>query len=197
MSGIKDYKITDTTGYKVEDVPGDTLSGTVAQNKAVFDRLASLVITKFNAALDYLYAKGIDAGAGGTDNIYPVGSVYLTVTNVNPTTLFGGTWVQIKDRFLLAAGDTYAAGATGGSADMIVPNHNHYVSAKTLTCTLNTTDVAAGSGSQTVKNIDPDGAGTQVFTGETTSFYTDSTGQSATGANMPPYLAVYAWRRTA
>lgn len=49
-------------------------------------------------------------------SIYPVGSIYMSVNNVNPSTVFGGTWEQIKDRFLLASGDTYNNGQTGGSA---------------------------------------------------------------------------------
>ena len=36
------------------------------------------------------------------DMIYPVGSIYMSVSNTSPETLFGGTWEQIKDRFLLA-----------------------------------------------------------------------------------------------
>lgn len=50
------------------------------------------------------------------DLIYPVGSIYMSVNNVSPDTLFAGTeWVQIKDRFLLSAGDNHANGATGGA----------------------------------------------------------------------------------
>ena len=47
------------------------------------------------------------------DAIYPVGSIYMSVNNVNPSVLFGGTWEQIKDTFLLSAGDTYNAGSKG------------------------------------------------------------------------------------
>ena len=54
------------------------------------------------------------------DDIYPVGSIYMSVNNTSPSTLFGGTWEQIKDTFLLSAGNTYTAGNTGGSA-----THNH------------------------------------------------------------------------
>ncbi len=66
--------------------------------------------------------------------IYPVGSLYWTSkapnNNGDPNILFGGTWVQIKDRFILAAGDTYSNGATGGSATVTLtvdqmPNHRH------------------------------------------------------------------------
>jgi cytochrome c5 len=49
-------------------------------------------------------------------SIYPIGSIYMSVNNVNPSEIFGGTWQQIKDKFLLACGDTYNNGATGGSA---------------------------------------------------------------------------------
>ena len=57
---VNDYKITDTQGKKVSDVPGSTLSGTVAQNKAVFDQLGELIISRYNALIDYLRTKGID-----------------------------------------------------------------------------------------------------------------------------------------
>lgn len=50
------------------------------------------------------------------DTIYPVGSIYMSVNNVSPSTLFGGTWEAIQDRFLLAAGESYSGGTTGGSA---------------------------------------------------------------------------------
>lgn len=49
------------------------------------------------------------------DDVYPVGSIYMSVNAVNPSNLFGGDWVQIQDTFLVAAGATYAQGDTGGS----------------------------------------------------------------------------------
>ena len=47
--------------------------------------------------------------------VYPIGSIYMSANNVNPTTLFGGTWEQITGRFLLASSSSRAAGATGGA----------------------------------------------------------------------------------
>ena len=64
------------------------------------------------------------------DIIYPIGSVYISVTSTNPKVLFGGEWTQIKDTFLLACGNSYANGATGGEAQHTLtvsemPNHAH------------------------------------------------------------------------
>lgn len=44
------------------------------------------------------------------DLIYPVGSYYMSSDSANPSTKFGGTWEQITDRMIMAAGSTYAAG---------------------------------------------------------------------------------------
>lgn len=139
------------------------------------------------------------------DLIYPVDSIYLSVNNVNPSTLFGGTWEQIKDRFLLAAGDTYTAGTTGGSADAVTVSHTH-------TASTNST----GSHKHTFKYRSNMGTGSSVgsphsdsYTSGTGDIETNSTGAhshtvtinstgvSGTGKNMPPYLTVYMWKRTA
>ena len=56
--------------------------------------------------------------------VYPVGSIYWSSNNTNPANLFGGTWTQIKDRFILAAGDSYSNGATGGAATVTLTVNN-------------------------------------------------------------------------
>ena len=68
-----------------------------------------------------------------TSAVYPVGSIYLSINSTNPSTLFGGTWEQIKDKFLLACGDTYTNGSTGGEATHTlttneIPSHSHTAS---------------------------------------------------------------------
>ena len=69
-------------------------------------------------------------GAPLLNLVYPVGSIYWSSNNTNPGTLFGGTWTQIKDRFILTAGDYYSNGATGGAATVTLtvsnmPSHSH------------------------------------------------------------------------
>ena len=52
--------------------------------------------------------------------VYPIGSIYMSINATSPAELFGGTWEQIKDTFLLCAGDTYLAGSTGGEATHVL-----------------------------------------------------------------------------
>lgn len=64
------------------------------------------------------------------DMIHPVGSIYISVNQVNPSILFGGEWEQMKERFLLGAGDVHKNGATGGEAAHALttsemPSHTH------------------------------------------------------------------------
>lgn len=66
--------------------------------------------------------------------IYPIGSIYMSINEVNPSILFGfGEWEQIKDRFLLASGDNYSLASIGGEATHSLtveemPSHTHSAS---------------------------------------------------------------------
>ena len=132
----------------------------------------------------------IHSGGGGIsfDDVYPVGSIYMSVNSTNPSTLFGGTWVQLKDRFLLGCGDTYSNGSTGGSADAVVVSHTHDFSngGQAITVASNSAIFTNGFGTGSHWN------GSNANTGTVAS-----SGESGTGKNMPPYLAVYMWKRTA
>ena len=76
------------------------------------------------ADIDVANKAYVDRVAGGTsvadshivNLIYPVGSIYMSVNSTSPATLFGGTCTQLQNRFLLGAGSSYTAGATGGEA---------------------------------------------------------------------------------
>lgn len=123
--------------------------------------------------------------------VYPVGSIYMSINNVSPATLFGGKWVQIKGRFLLGASDVYKANTTGGEEKHTLtngemPTHTHYMAAGN----------AGGDSTWT-----PDD-GSWLVNGVTSDKNTwwaqigmDNAGGSAAHNNMPPYLVVYMWRR--
>lgn len=138
---------------------------------------------------------------------YPVGALYWSSVNTNPSTLFGGTWAQVKDKFILAAGDTYSAGNTGGEANHVLttsemPSHGHSGSTSTN-----------GNHSHTVTTFNAFGSiysgGSKDYcigsTNRTTStagnhqhsLNIDKTGGGAAHNNMPPYQVYYCWERTA
>ena len=146
-------------------------------------------VTVYSKTNPVVYSRCYSEGSWGgwTDNHpYPVGSIYMSVNNTDPSTLFGGTWEQIKDMFLLSAGDTYAAGSTGGEAQHTLtveemPEHQH---------SLHYRSIYSGDGS------------TSAITSKSYSSGSTSkeNGAIATGGgqahnNMPPYLAVYVWKR--
>lgn len=132
------------------------------------------------------------------DFIYPVGSIYMSVNAANPGDLIGGTWERIQDRFLLSAGNTYAAGNTGGSAKATLPSHTHTFGSGGYQMW----GVKIGTGSTEPGNpISGDKKYYAAAKGDSTSNYkwiesVDSKGVSdVSQANMPPYLAVYVWKR--
>lgn len=158
--------------------------------------------------------------------VRPIGSIYMSVESTSPRTLFGGTWTQLQNRFLLGAGDTYTNGATGGVTTHThntkaytlttanLPAHTH--GSKTLTGTMQSIlmddkvtggIVVSGICSATAprqrsfENSD----GTAIYkvtinmTHEHTSVGSGSShnhGATSSGSNMPPYLVVYMWKRT-
>lgn len=132
--------------------------------------------------------------------IYPVGSIYMSVTSASPADLFGGTWERIKDRFLLASGDTYSAGSTGGEAQHTLtvdemPSHHHtidvYASAESR---IGTTLRDAQQG-KPLSAIWAENSAT--MSGENFEQHIGNTGSSKPHNNMPPYLTVYIWKRIA
>ena len=142
------------------------------------------------------------------DVFYPVGSIYMSVNSANPSTLFGGTWEQIEDTFLLAAGQTYTAGDTGGEAEHTLttdemPKHRHYPYGETESGNgnwrfPNIRDRSSISGKMELTS----GTGMYGFASNSTwndtsiSAVTGNTGGNQAHNNMPPYLAVYMWKRT-
>lgn len=122
------------------------------------------------------------------DYLHPVGSIYQSTDSTSPAELFGGMWEQVKDVFLLAAGDSHAAGSTGGEETHTltkaeIPDHAH---------TLKYTGQSVTEGVNAIR----------LYQAASNQYNAYSGGQSSDCGdqahnNMPPYLAVYTWRRTA
>lgn len=146
------------------------------------------------------------------DSIYPVGSIYMSVNSTDPSTLFGGSWQRIQDRFLLAAGSSYGAGSTGGVASVTLTanqsglrSHNHAASAgyTIFGCKPNsniTRSKVNVSGGTRYAFLGTSGATTSdasnlVYMGDVA--YAGGWNAAEAHTNMPPYLAVYIWQRIA
>ena len=136
------------------------------------------------------------------DLVYPVGAIYMSINNTNPGTLFGGTWTAIEGRFLVGAGSytengtttNYTSGNTGGSA--VIPYHRHSVSAQSININYD----ANCSGTCAKDLYYSAGSGTKTLTlpAHNTNYVgTSGVNTVANTGNIPPYMAVYMWQRTA
>ena len=122
------------------------------------------------------------------DNVYPVGSIYMSVNSTNPKNLFGGTWEQIQGRFLFGMNSSYPAGSTGGEithklTQGEMPKHNHIIYAPNA----GGPDKGAALGFPQVGSPN---------TWWATACMTEQAGNNEAHNNMPPYLSVYIWKRT-
>lgn len=129
--------------------------------------------------------------------IYPVGSIYMSVNSTSPATLFGGTWEQLSNRFIVGVGSNYSAGTTGGSSTHYhttgdhtltvneIPNHDHSVWLRTDSGIATTVSYVAENGQAMISRVNSTGGDQPHNHGNTSS-----------ESNLPPYLAVYMWKRT-
>jgi hypothetical protein len=132
------------------------------------------------------------------ETVYPVGAIYMSVNSTSPASLFGGTWEALKNRFLVGAGDTYAVNATGGAT-----THTHPLSANghadiTYFWTgsrnrlvMKTTNYSFTGNRYTENDV------SYVDGNHSSSIATPLWGNTDSGSTLPPYLAVYIWKRTA
>lgn len=177
----KGIKLTSGTDY------GTTLPSSPATNQLFFQTIGSNFVL---------------------DNVYPVGSIYMNVNSTNPGTLFGGTWEQIQGRFLLGMSSSYPAGSQGGEAEHTLtsdelPVHTHEVcesrnsSYVYPSSRINSATSSTGNYSL-ILNSTTNGYTTEQAT-DIGRFLTGDNIQTRGQAhnNMPPYLSVYIWKRTA
>ena len=161
------------------------------------------------------------------DSVYPIGSIYMNVSATDPGTLFGGTWEQIKGRFLLGCGNNgdgvnYEVSSIGGEATHTlnvneIPNHNHSINLTTTDNGIHThnlrrdlggNEFGIGGGTGVGNSLNGTWSNTSIWpnsigAGPAGNHYhfvsgnTGETGGNLAHNNMPPYLAVYIWKRVA
>ena len=230
-ANITFYKDTKDDANKTITIsPTGDISGvsTLTSNKITFSKDAS-ISNNLTVSKDINISNKDNIKINGTkifDLIYPVGSIYMSINSTSPATLFGGTWEQIKDKFLYTASSdsTKTGGADTVTLDIKnIPSHNHTFSGKLMGGTINSLMRYDGgdsgnyetsgvfnntikSGGETWKGKNGGGGKITVKFSATPSGsisytggeYNSTTRKTTTKAFsiMPPYYKVYCWRRT-
>lgn len=117
------------------------------------------------------------------DAIYPVGSIYIAYNHTNPSTLFGGTWARIENAFLWGT-------TSGGTIGLTSGEQTHTLTEEELP--------AHAHGS--VYSQHAEGTKSSAWytaSGSSLAYGPVKTGGGKAHNNMPPYIQVSIWRRTA
>ena len=165
----------------------------------------------------------VSSGTGGNliDMFYPVGTIYMTAdANFNPNTSWGGTWTKIENRFLYGSG-TKGIGTTGGAETVTlnvnqIPSHTHDRGTYDMSGTIGYTRTFSVRGSLAENPTgvfyanSVNGSSTMGANEGTTYQYrfgmqgsrnwwgvSGANGGNGSHENMPPYLVVAIWKRTA
>lgn len=163
--------------------------------------------TVYNGLYDEHGTAYLKAGEGLTiDDVYPVGSIYMSYVSTSPAQLFGGTWAQLTGVFPRFANDTATGGADSTSYSF---DHNHYMSLErpsgaTWNFVSNRSGIGYHDGDAAILSKALLTSTSALTTLQNVygpaSAYGGTSGKplgSKTINAMPAYQDVYAWRRTA
>jgi len=141
------------------------------------------------ATTAFVLVNGVPAGGilmwSGSIASIPSGFYLCDGTNGTP---------DLRDRFVMGAGGTYAVNATGGSADATLVAHTHSGSTSTTGAHTHTYQGSNYQPNNAAGSV-PDWIGASTMTTNSAgdhahTFTTNSAGSSATNANLPPYFAL-------
>lgn len=194
-------KVTGTTNYAGSSNAGGSATSAEKLNNSLTIKLNGTI----QGAWDGSSAKTIDITAATPAAVkaaiaeaklaaWPIGSIYMTVSNTSPESLFGGTWERISERFLLGASSSYPAGSTGGeSAHTLtqseLPNYS-------LSVANGSNVIRSRTGSYADAYVQTQSSGWGIPNWESKTVTVASGGSGKAHNNMPPYLSVLIWKRT-
>lgn len=212
----------------VNSVPDEIVAEVNKQvNKLIesgfFDTKISEIVDEHIAELNNKIDANTNAITNEWQKIYPVGSYYFSESATTPALLFGGTWVELNDKFIVASGSTFVKGTDGGALNHThanqttqsdgggisgstvltveqIPNHAH----RTKVFRIGT---KSGDGplmtnwsnlSATAEIIDgTEGIGGGTGHTHTIPSHTHALKDTAPASSLPPYHPVHVWCRTA
>lgn len=138
--------------------------------------------------------------------VYPVGSIYMSTSNISPQSFLGGTWQKIEERFLFSSSANYSNGRLGGESGHILtqsemPNYKiGFLPVGVMSNHGQWQNGGIKSSSQTKSGQIAIVVGDSQNASDGSyqwgwNIYTN--GSSVAHNNMPPYLVVNMWKRTA
>ena len=147
----------------------------------------------------------IGGGTAMTSCPFPVG--FGGFFQIDPNSIYAGTtWEQKKDVFILASGDTYPAGSTGGEAEHVLtvaemPIHEHDVNVRVQGYDGWETYTSSNYGVMFKIRADATGYHSPNYSAHSASVVADAdtgrNGGSQPHNNMPPFYSMPFWVRTA
>lgn len=194
-------KVTGTTNYAGSSNAGGSATSAEKLNNGLTIKLNGTS----QGAWDGSSAKTIDITAATPAAVkaaiaeaklaaWPIGSIYMTVSNTSPGSLFGGIWERISERFLLGASSSYPAGSTGGEfthtlTQSELPNYS-------LSVANGSNVIRSKTGSSADAYVQTQSNGWGIPNWESKTVTVASGGSGKAHNNMPPYLSVWIWKRT-
>ena len=179
LTGL-DYRLTHVFQVKATDALCECLS---AERTVRVFPLFDWSDTDFKFNIPVYDQDGNLLGGGSGSNPYPVGSYYIADNDTSPASLFGGSWERLSNCFLWGVPSGSTLGDTGGESTVTLtvdqmPAHTH-----------------------TTGRTKSGGSGSAIYvpatSGADSPVATSSVGGGAAHNNMPPYVTVAIWRRTA
>lgn len=182
---------------------GVVFKGHIVSNNIIIDEIGVGYTDNGSAVNDIIVLKPTAEWANNIadaiESLYPIGTIYTNKTDAtNPATLFGfGTWTAITDKFIVAAGTTYAAGTAYGAATHIHPLSDAGAARMSYSAT--------GTGPLAYQYVETDSyvKNISVTTGAIVTGSGSATrgislgGATDAGSTIPPTVAAYVWERTA
>lgn len=203
---IRDTSADNTTGWKVDKIKAENLeNGRVGQATRADQADTVLSNSEYKSFVDAFVQECLL-------KIYPVGSIYMSTSNVSPQTFLGGTWIswgagRVPVGVNTTDADFETVEKTGGEKAHILtmgemPSHSHNIFVKSREITGNPyypteqgvimTNVASG----TAISAPVPGLGSS-YNGGVGQFGMTSVGGDASHNNLQPYITCYMWKRTA
>ena len=179
----------DTTYTLVKNGNTIVLQDSNNNNTSVTDSDTTYSLSKNGSIITLTGSNGSKTSVTDSDtkfnilSCYPIGAIYMSYNGTSPATIIGGAWAQITDRFLFCSNSANNYGGEWNHTLSIneMPSHGHPNSVPGYASL-----AVNGQGSI------PYGS---VLAGDW--HYTPNTGGGRAHNNMPPYVTVFCWRRTA